>query len=64
MTPTAPSATEERPRLSIQTRRRAPLLGAGLAGLLVLVGANEAVTETIRLTGFDHSVTFSERVPE
>jgi anti-anti-sigma factor len=36
----------------------------GLDTLLVLVGANEAVTETIRLTGFDHSVTFSERVPE
>jgi anti-anti-sigma factor len=36
-------------------------MGSGME--LVVVGANAAVTETIRLTGFDQSVTFSERVP-
>ena len=30
---------------------------------LVLVGAGEAVAETIRLTGFDQSVSFSKSVP-
>jgi anti-sigma B factor antagonist len=30
---------------------------------LVLVGAGEAVAETIRLTGFDQSVSFSETLP-
>lgn len=36
-------------------------MGDGVA--LVLVGAREAVAETIRLTGFDQSVSFSERLP-
>jgi anti-anti-sigma factor len=36
-------------------------MGDGVA--LVLVGAGEAVAETIRLTGFDQSVSFSERLP-
>jgi anti-anti-sigma factor len=31
---------------------------------MVLVGANDYVTQTIRLVGFDHSVTFAERAPE
>jgi anti-anti-sigma factor len=31
---------------------------------VVLVGANDRVTQTIKLVGFDQSVTFSERVPE
>jgi len=30
---------------------------------LVLVGAGESVAETIRLTGFDQSVSFSETLP-
>lgn len=30
---------------------------------LVVVGANTAVTETIRLTGFHHSMTFRDDVP-
>lgn len=31
---------------------------------VVLVGANERVTQTIKLVGFDQSVTFSDRIPE
>jgi anti-anti-sigma factor len=30
---------------------------------IVLVGANEAVSQTIRMTGFDQSVVMSERYP-
>ena len=36
-------------------------MGDGVA--LVLVGAGEAVAETIRLTGFDQSVSFSSTLP-
>jgi len=31
---------------------------------VVLVGANDRVTQTIRLVGFDQSVTFSDQMPE
>lgn len=31
---------------------------------VVLVGANERVAKTIRLVGFDQSVTFSDSIPE
>jgi anti-anti-sigma factor len=31
---------------------------------VVLVGANQRVTETIKLVGFDQSVTFSDQLPE
>jgi anti-anti-sigma factor len=31
---------------------------------IVLVNPNEAVTQTVRLTGFDHSVTIRQRVHE
>jgi anti-anti-sigma factor len=70
-------ATGLRPgRLVLEMTHLAYLSSAGLRGLvfarqkmpdgteLVLVGANPAVTETIRLTGFDHSVTFGDTVPE
>ena len=52
------------------------LSSAGLRGLvfarqkmadevqIVLVGANDAVEQTIRLVGFHQSVVFSDRVPE
>lgn len=70
------AAAVDAQQLVLDMTRLAYLSSAGLRGLvfarqkmsagtgLVLVGANAAVTETIRLTGFDHSVTFSERVPE
>lgn len=70
------AATGEVGHLVLDVRRLAYLSSAGLRGLvfarqkmgdgvrITLVGANDAVTETIRLTGFDHSVTFSERIPE
>jgi anti-anti-sigma factor len=31
---------------------------------IVLVGANARVTQTIRLVGFDQSVTMADRIPE
>jgi len=31
---------------------------------IVVVGANDAVEQTIRLVGFHHSVVFSDEVPE
>ncbi len=70
------AATGDVQRLVLDMRRLAYLSSAGLRGLvfarqkmgdgvqITLVGANDAVSETIRLTGFDHSVTFSERIPE
>lgn len=31
---------------------------------VILVGANDRVTQTIKLVGFDQSVTFTDRIPE
>jgi anti-anti-sigma factor len=70
------AVTGELRRLVFDMRRLDYLSSAGLRGLvfasqkmgdgveLILVGTNDAVSETIRLTGFDQSVTFSERLPE
>lgn len=70
------AATGDVSRLVFDMSRLDYLSSAGLRGLvfarqkmgdgvaIILVSPNEAVTETIRLTGFQHSVTFSERIPE
>ncbi len=70
-------AAEHNPnRLVFDMTKLAYLSSAGLRQLVyarqkmddsvhvVLVGANDRVTQTIRLVGFDQSVTFSDQMPE
>jgi len=67
---------EETTTLVLEMTKLAYISSAGLRGLVfarqkmaesvdvVLVGANADVEKTIRLVGFHHSVTFSDRIPE
>jgi anti-anti-sigma factor len=73
----AERAAEQRPdRLVLDMRKLGYLSSAGLRQLVyarqkmdddvhvVLVGANEQVTQVIRLVGFEQSVIFSDDMPE
>ncbi|MFC0544861.1 STAS domain-containing protein [Kutzneria chonburiensis] len=70
------AAEAELDQLVLDMTELSYLSSAGLRGLvfarqkmadgvqIVLVGANDAVEQTIRLVGFHQSVVFSDRLPE